>query len=265
MPMESAGQKMGSGNVKKFEIKLAKTGIIVLVAGMTLLVCLSFILGVSVGKNIDAYPGKIASLPKRIVASLWKPSGVPAQQARETGQEKQEPEKVTIDLSFHKDLTSEKPPSIEVAPPAEPRPEPQPEPNEQAPPPTEETVIEELLKKQEEMPVEVYSVEKPPPEKKARTTKAVRPAASAGADYIIHVTSLKDKDKANATNKTITSMGYTSKVTKVEIKGKGTWYRVIVTGFDSKTKARAAADKIGKKVNATCAVWPVQNGAAVKP
>lgn len=105
MPMESAGQKMGSGNVKKFEIKLAKTGIIVLVAGMTLLVCLSFILGVSVGKNIDAYPGKIASLPKRIVASLWKPSGVPAQQARETGQEKQEPEKVTIDLSFHKDLT----------------------------------------------------------------------------------------------------------------------------------------------------------------
>ncbi len=252
---------MGSGNVKKFEIKLAKTGIIVLVAGMTVLVCLSFILGVSVGKNIDAYPGKIASLPKRIVASLWKPSGVPAQQARETGQEKQEPEKVTIDLSFHKDLTSEKPPSIEVAPPAEPRPEPK----EQAPPPTEETVIEELLKKQEEMPVEVYSVEKPPPEKKARTTKAVRPAASAGAAYIIHVTSLKDKDKANATNKTITSMGYTSKVTKVEIKGKGTWYRVIVTGFDSKTKARAAADKIGKKVNATCAVWPVHNGAAVKP
>ena len=261
MPMESAGQKMGSGNVKKFEIKLAKTGIIVLVAGMTLLVCLSFILGVSVGKNIDAYPGKIASLPKRIVASLWKPSGVPAQQARETGQEKQEPEKVTIDLSFHKDLTSEKPPSIEVAPPAEPRPEPK----EQAPPPTEEAVIEELLKKQEEISPEAYSVEKPPPEKKARTTKAVRPAASAGADYIIHVTSLKDKDKANATNKTITSMGYTSKVTKVEIKGKGTWYRVIVTGFDSKTKARAAADKIGKKVNATCAVWPVQNGAAVKP
>jgi len=38
-----------------------------------------------------------------------------------------------------------------------------------------------------------------------------------------------------------------------------------VTGFESKAKARAAADKIGKKVNATCAVWPVHDGAAVKP
>lgn len=60
-------------------------------------------------------------------------------------------------------------------------------------------------------------------------------------------------------------MGYTSKVTKVEIKGKGTWYRVIVTGFESKAKARAAADKIGKKVNATCAVWPVQGNTDKKP
>jgi len=261
MPMESAGQKMGSGNVKKFEIKLAKTGIVVLVAGMTVLVCLSFILGVSVGKNIDTYPGKIASLPKRIVASLWKPSASPAQHTRETGQEKQDQEKVTIDLSFHKDLTSEKPPSIEVAPPAEPRPEPK----EQAPPPTEEAVIEELLKKQEEISPEAYSVEKPPPEKKAEAKQAVRPSTPARAAYIVHVTSLKDRDKAAAINKEIASMGYTSKVTKVEIKGKGTWYRVIVTGFESKAKARAAADKIGKKVNATCAIWPVHDGAAVKP
>lgn len=250
---------MGLGNVKKFEIKLAKTGIIILVAGMTILVCLAFVLGISVGKNIEAYPGKIASLPKRVVASLWKPSRTLEQHEREDGQAK--PDKVTIDLSFHKDLTDEKLPPIQKPQPVQPRPEPK----QQAPPQTEESIIEEILKKQEEISPETYSVEKPPPEKKAEAKQAVRSAAPVKAAYIIHVTSLKDKDKAVLTNKTIASMGYTSKVTKVEIKEKGTWYRVIVTGFDSKTKARVAADKIGKKVNATCAVWPVHDGAAVKP
>jgi cell division protein FtsN len=249
---------MGSGNVKKFEVKLAKTGIIILVAGMTVLVCLSFILGISVGKDMDAFPGKIASFPRRIAESVWRPAKVPVQHTAESPQDK--PEKVTIDLSFHKDLTSEKLPSMQPAPPAQTRPAPEPQP--QPTPQSEDSIIEELLKKQETLSGEAFSVEKPPPEKK---DKAVQDARPAGAGYIVHVTSLKDRDKASATNKTIASMGYTSKVTKVEIKGKGTWYRVIVTGFESRTKAQKAAEKIGKKVNATCAVWPVQGNADKKP
>ena len=39
---------MGSGNIKKFELKLGRTGLIIVVAGMTVLLCLSFILGVGV-------------------------------------------------------------------------------------------------------------------------------------------------------------------------------------------------------------------------
>lgn len=249
---------MGSGNVKKFEVKLAKTGIIILVAGMTVLVCLSFILGISVGKDMDAFPGKIASFPRRIAESVWRPAKVPARHTAESPQDK--PEKVTIDLSFHKDLTSEKLPSMQPAPPVQTRPAPEPKP--QSPPQSEDSIIEDILKKQEPLSEEAFSVEKPSPEKEAKAAQAVRPAEPG---YIVHVTSLKDRRKAALTNETIASMGYASKVAKVELKGKGTWYRVIVTGFESRAKAQMAAEKIGKKVNATCAVWPVHGNADKKP
>jgi len=41
---------------------------------------------------------------------------------------------------------------------------------------------------------------------------------------------------------------------KVDIKGKGTWYRVIATGFETKARAQAAADRISKKVKTNCII-----------
>lgn len=251
---------MVSGNVKKFELKLERTGVIVVVVGMTILVCLSFILGVGVGKNIDAYPGKISSFPKRVLALFWRPAKLTPEQPVVESKEVQT-DKGNMDLAFHKALTSEKLPSIQPAPPVEIQPQALPE----TPSPIEAPETNDLAKKEETTTAKVRPAEKTPVENKSKVISAPAPAASAGPAYLIHVTSLKDKAKAGQINKTIVSMGYTSKIVKVELKGKGTWYRVIVTGFESKAKAQAAAGRISKKVTATCAVWPVGGDAARNP
>jgi len=70
------GEGMGPGNIKKFELKLGKTSLFIVVGGMTVLLCLSFVLGVEVGKNIDTYPEKISSMPQQVLALFWRPAKV---------------------------------------------------------------------------------------------------------------------------------------------------------------------------------------------
>ncbi|MDI9570306.1 MAG: SPOR domain-containing protein [Pseudomonadota bacterium] len=58
-------------NIRFREMRLGKIGLLVLVAGMGVLVALAFILGVQVGRDIDAYPRKIArDIPGRIAAGI---------------------------------------------------------------------------------------------------------------------------------------------------------------------------------------------------
>ncbi len=72
--------------------------------------------------------------------------------------------------------------------------------------------------------------------------------------FIIQAASLKDKSKANQMSKKINSLGFKSYVVKIDIKGKGTWFRVIVSGFDGRAKAQTAADKISKKIKTKCII-----------
>lgn len=76
---------MGSGNIRKFEIRLGQTGLTVLIVGMVVLLCLSFLFGVGVGKNIDTYPEKISSLPQRFLALFWRPAKVASGQKTAPG------------------------------------------------------------------------------------------------------------------------------------------------------------------------------------
>ena len=74
------GLEMATGNIKKFELKLGRAGLIIVIVGFSALLCAFFLLGVTVGKNIDTYPEKIASLPQRVLALVWRPAKIKAQQ-----------------------------------------------------------------------------------------------------------------------------------------------------------------------------------------
>ena len=99
---------MGTGNIRKFEIRLGQTGLTVLIVGMVVLLCVSFLFGVGVGKNIDTYPEKISSLPQRFLALFWRPAKIASGQKTAPSTQAQ-PEQSNVDLAFHQALTSSKP------------------------------------------------------------------------------------------------------------------------------------------------------------
>src|SRR5665811_1477081 len=63
---------MAARNIKNFELRLGKTGLFIVIAGMAALLCTVFLLGVDIGKNIDTYPEQIASIPQKVIAHIWR-------------------------------------------------------------------------------------------------------------------------------------------------------------------------------------------------
>ncbi|MHB8137509.1 MAG: SPOR domain-containing protein [Smithellaceae bacterium] len=244
---------MGSDNIKKFELKLGRTGVIIVIAGMAVLLCSSFILGVGFGRNIDTYPENVSSLPQRFLALFWRPAKVASQQ--EIAAKDVPPDKGNMDLAFHNALINQKTPSMQQAPAVANKPD-----SEAIA--VDQTAIQQVPTEVEPAKEEAYERKVTVSEKSSAAKKPVIkevPAASssAGSSFLVHVASMKDKGKANQIAKTVASLGYPTKVSKADIKGKGIFYRVTTRGFETKAKAQTAADKISGKVNTKCIILPV--------
>ena len=219
---------MASGNSKKMELTLGRTGIIIVVVGMAALLCSAFLFGVIFGKNIDTYPDKISSIPRKVLALIWRPAKIktipdivdnkPVEGQPNAGE--------NLDLTFYDNLTSKK---GEVK-------------NQ---PLTEKKMVETPPPK----------IDLPQPKREAKEVDA--PVAASKQTFIIQAASLKDKANANQMSKRITALGFKSSVVEKDIKGKGTWFRIIVSGFEKRTQAQAAADKIAKKMKTNCIISQV--------
>ncbi len=223
---------MAAKNIRNFELKLRKTGLIVLIAGMALLLCVVFILGVEVGKGLDAYPEKISLLPKKIFAIISKPATIaPVQEMADHGKD-------IDDVSDTGEVVYKDDKNLnEQSTPAEKKDS------------AEETdIIGSLITADQSEKQNIVSEAK---KKEAETNKNVK------NKYIIHAASYQQKEKAYRLNKKIAGLGYEPKIIPVHIKNKGTWYRVIVTGFGTKDKANIAAQKISAKTGADCLVRAV--------
>jgi cell division septation protein DedD len=106
------------------------------------------------------------------------------------------------------------------------------------------------------------SVNEKTKEKGEPKAKEVAPSvASNKQKFIIQVASLKEKTEANKMNKKIASLGFLSQVIKVEIPGKGIFFRVIVFGFENKVQAQETALKISQKTGTSCIIKCVDNKA----
>lgn len=246
---------MASGNSKKMELKLGRTGITIVVLGMTILLCSVFLLGVVVGKNIDTYPQKIASIPQKALAVIWQ-KGKANTSPDVLDNKKVEGEPKTGEapvLTFYNDLTTKKG-EVKDQHLAEKKMVETPPPKEELPPPSavdEKTTGGTVL----ETPKKTAVVNKNANDKKKREVKsAEKSVAASKQSFIVQAASLQDKGKANQVSKNITALGYKSRVVKIDIKGKGSWYRVIVSGFNDRAQAQVAADKITKKMKTTCII-----------
>jgi hypothetical protein len=65
-----------------------------------------------------------------------------------------------------------------------------------------------------------------------------------GAGCQIQVYSTQRKESADAKAASLVKAGYNASVEQVEIKDRGTWYRVRLQGFKSRAEAKAAGDKL---------------------
>ena len=246
---------MGTGNIRKFEIRLGQTGLMVLIVGMVVLLCLSFLFGVGVGKNIDTYPEKISSLPQRFLALFWRAAKIAGSRNEGQNTTAQTPQG-NVDLAFHQALTSSKTVPIQPQPDAKKTMEVKAFADGEAALPAQPP----SLRQQEKAALvknEAAGQKKAVGEKTAADSKSKgRETDSASGSYQVYVASLKDKAKADQIHRIVSRAGYASKVVKVDLKEKGLWYRVIATGFDSKARAEAAADKLSKKARTKCVVRP---------
>jgi cell division protein FtsN len=246
---------MAPGNIKKMDLKLGRTGIIIVVVGMAALLCSAFLLGVVVGKNIDTYPEKIASIPHKALALIWRPAktkATPDIVDNKPG-EGQPKAGESLDLTFYNTLTSKKG-EVKDQPLTEKKMVETPPPQTDLPQPKREEK-ESIGGTGLETQGQTAAVNEKAGDKNKREIKEVEtPVAASKQTFIIQVASLKEKANASQMSKSITALGFKSRVVEIDIKGKGTWFRVIVSGFAERAQAQAAADKIAKKIKTNCII-----------
>jgi cell division septation protein DedD len=247
---------MGSGNTKNFELKLGRTGLIIVIVGTVAILCSAFLFGVSVGKNIDTYPEKIASFPQKILALVWRPTKIRANQGpNDTKIEQNVPKtKEDMNLTFYNTLTSKK--GAVQQPVVIPE-------QKQATQESSQQKAEDkvTLAGSEQSPIakkiSLPTAEAPKDEIESKIKETQASAVTNGTKFSIQAASLKEKSKANQISKKITALGYTPRIVEAEVKGKGTWFRVIVAGFESRVHAKEAAENISKKTGTKCIVRQV--------
>ena len=242
---------MASGNIKNFELRLKKLGLIIVISGMAALLCFVFLLGVDVGKNIDTYPEQIAALPRKVLAFIWRPAKIQQEDSKD-GE--------NIDLTYHKTLTSKKGMAKEqpVAPKKDSIEAPQQKTASLAKSNEENSDVGATLEAQKKSTA-IKEITKEENKSKTKETPLSPPAKK--QKFIIQAASLKEKAKAYQVNKKIAELGFEALIVPIEIKGKGTWYRVVISGFESKAQAQAAAAKISKKTGTNCIIRNVDNNA----
>jgi len=258
---------MAIKNIRSFEIKLGKLGLILLIAGMGVLVFCAFVLGVNVGKDIDTYPDKIVrGIPRLITEGI----GLLSPKGKSDGDSKAQ-DKAALDLTFYDTLTKKgtkatelidqenrdenSSPAVIVAP-ASPAvtatplpPSPPATPSAPAAPGTKSAPKVLTAKDAPPKPAVAAPAAKAP-KAKAGGTEPAPPVAgpAASANFSIQVVSYNERVKANQLQKKLQGMGYKVEVSEMDISGKGKWYRVMVNNYQTRKEAEKAADNIKKTV-----------------
>jgi len=76
-------------------------------------------------------------------------------------------------------------------------------------------------------------------------------SASPGGRYGVQVASFRDRDRAGKVLKELESLGLSPVIDPVDLKSRGTWYRVRLPGFSSYEEAKEAAAAAEKRLTGT--------------
>jgi len=236
---------MTARNTHKFELRMGRLGLVLFILGMSALLFAIFLFGVTVGKNIDTYPDKIARfIPDTVRSKTGWPSG-PRETLISSKEEKKAeaagPEK-DMDLTFYDTLAKKKGDAggliIETPKGKRTEPDGDGEPTPAAKPKiTAENSVTANPQKSAALP----------PVTAPAAAQKLAPAV-AKEKFLIQVVSYQKKSKADELTGKLKSLGYASRIEVTELPDKGKWFRVIMDGFQSRPEAQKAADKVSTSI-----------------
>jgi len=206
---------MTSKNVRNFELKLGKRALVLFIIGMSCILFVTFLFGVTVGKNIDTYPEKFS---RGLPGLLMEKFGWSSHMAETTIAVVDEGLKEPANIEKEEKGMGEK--KIPITAP---------------------------VVKEEKQPVRAATQKQKPPSPPV-ADQVPSKSAPGKEKYHIQVISLKDKGKADQLSKKLAPLGFKPKVVVIALPGKGKWYRVMLEGFESREQAQKAVDSMEKKV-----------------
>lgn len=192
-------------------MKLGKRALILFVLGMSCLLFVVFLLGIKVGKIMDAYPEKVArGIPHMVMEYLgWSSKKAEMDVAvNEAPKEKAVTGEEKMDLTFFDTLAQKK-------------------------------KDEKIVEKADQQKTSSAIVNEQP---------SVKPSPAKGK-YQIQVVSLKQKEKADQVCKKLIALGYSPRIVTAELRGRGKWFRVVMDGFESQEQAQKITDIVSKKIS----------------
>jgi cell division septation protein DedD len=230
---------MMTKNTRRFEFKLGRIGLIFFLLGISGLLFGVFLLGVTVGKNIDTYPEKIARfLPDKMKTLISLPPDTAAPVLATQDEVKQETPEPDLNMTFH-DLGKRKADTKGMAPDGMfPTKAPAGGGKERSPLPPPEPVTPAV---------------QPKPAPPVKEKQAVR------EQFLVQVVSYQDNSKADTLVKQISAMGYPARMEMIELPDKGKWFRVVMGAFYSRPEAQTAVDVVSRKNKGlNCVIRSVQ-------
>jgi len=236
---------MASDNVRHFEVRLRKLGLFMLICGMSGLLFAAFLFGVVVGSDLETFPGKISrQVPVRFLE--W--AGL---------LDAEKPQPVAVVIKSEKTVPKEEatPPGMMVRNiplPSVPSAEMNPARGNGSFPEPEQVKVPPLPVLQQRGKAHEEPSAKQEDKDKGKETE--------DETYLVQVTSCKSKKIAEEVVRKIAKAGFKSQIVTAELKDKGTWYRVLLTNFGNKEKAKEAARKIDQVLKGNKSVVRVQKG-----
>lgn len=273
---------MASKNRRMFELRLGKLGLVLFIVGMSLLTFSGFLIGIVIGKHMDAYPERYASgimvmIRDRLIAASPQGADQGKQEAQEIGEEK-------FNLTFYETLggkkggtaqgsrsgdAKNKPPETsagQAAPTVNvPRKEAPPSPadavSQATPPPPVEANDRKRQAPLAEVPGGATGKQNPPASQATAGSLMKTPPPSGKGRFEIQAAAYREKEQAEALVGRFAALGLSSRVVMKDIPGKGRWFRVIADGFESREAAQETSERMVAKIRGLKCVIRASGGS----
>lgn len=227
---------MMTKNTRRFEFKLGRIGLIFLLLGISGLLFGVFLLGVTVGKNIDTYPEKIARfLPDKMKTLISLPPDTAEPVMATQDEVKQDAPEPEPNLTFH-DLGKRKAETKGMAS------------DGMFPTKAPAVGVKEKMPLQPPEPATPAVQPKPAaPVPVAEKAPPVKEKPEVREQFLVQVVSYQDYGKAGILVKKILAMDYPARMEMIDLQDKGKWFRVVMGAFPSRPEAQTAIDAVSRK------------------